>query len=1076
MVRLIMQSFPPSPDSPPAVAATARRVNERRRITAVLGPTNTGKTHLAIDRMMGHATGMIGLPLRLLAREVYDRLVRIKGLRAVALITGEERILPPDAKYFVCTVEAMPLSIEVDFLAIDEIQLAADRERGHTFTDRLLYARGRHETMMLGSETVRGLIQKLLPDTHFINRPRFSELTWTGSRKLTRLPRRSAIVAFSADEVYALAELIRRQRGGAAVVMGALSPRTRNAQVALYQSGDVDFLVATDAIGMGLNMDVDHVAFAATEKFDGREHRPLRVSELAQIAGRAGRYMNDGTFGITGDASPLSDEVIERIEQHQFDSDHVLQWRNPDLQFASIAALLASLEVPPARPGLARAQVATDLEALTRMSREPDIQHHARDPQAIRKLWDVAQVPDFRKTLAGDHATLLARLYLFLMEGDRRIPDDWLSGQLSRVDHTEGEIDTLSARLAHVRTWSYVANRSDWLHDPVHWQERARAIEDRLSDALHERLTQRFIDRRTSILMKRLRQNEDLMAAVNLDGEVLVEGEFVGRLHGFVFVPDPRAEGEQAKVLRAASEQAVALEIAARAARLAAAADGEISLSEHGRLIWDGSPVAQLRLSEAPLDPRLELIAGEELTGPFRDGVVTRLENWLKQHIATVLAPLVALRDATDIEGLARGIAFRLVENLGSLRRDAVSEDIRALDQAARGQLRKHGVRFGAYSIFLPALLKPAPARLLMTLWALTRKDAEGNATDPLADLPQPPTPGLTSVPADASAPAGFYESLGFRVCGSRAVRIDMLERVADLIRPVIANRVYAGGFIVTPDMMSLVGCSGEEFASLLKGLGYRPQLEKIIPRLPEPAPATKPGLEVVIRNSGEAEAQSDATTDAATDALTEAGAPEDAPLGEATIASSMAQPQASAEAPVEAVSEAAPSAEAVVAEAVELEIWRPVRRHKPQPGERPARRRHMRKPEAAATGEAAPADATAAHTTTERPAHARHQRRSDEKAEPRGEQTPRHAEARDPHKDPQRDKPHRAKGEGDRKREDRGTPDRNNRDRNNRDNNRDRDKGGSKGYRDPKPDRREPDPDSPFAALAILKERGLGK
>ncbi|PKP69319.1 MAG: disulfide oxidoreductase, partial [Alphaproteobacteria bacterium HGW-Alphaproteobacteria-5] len=535
---------------------------ERRRVTAVLGPTNTGKTHLAIDRMMAHESGMIGLPLRLLAREVYDRVVKVKGPRHVALITGEEKILPPAARYFICTVEAMPLEREVEFLAIDEIQLAADRERGHTFTDRLLRARGLSETMMLGSETARGLIAKLLPGTQFIARPRFSELSWTGSKKITRLPRRSAVVAFSADRVYEIAELIRRQRGGAAVVMGALSPRTRNAQVALYQSGEVDFLVATDAIGMGLNMDVDHVAFASTQKFDGDRHRPLHISELAQIAGRAGRYMNNGTFGLTGDAAALSDETVSRIENHQFEPERVFQWRNPHPDFTSMTALLRSLELPPGRPGLARAPVASDLEALTRMNRDPDIQALARSPAAIRRLWEVAQVPDFRKTLASEHATLLTRLYLFLMAPGNgepgHIPGDWLDRQMKHLDRSDGDIDVLAARLAHIRTWTYVANRADWLHNPRHWQERALTIEDRLSDALHERLTQRFIDRRTSVLMKRLRQNEDLMAAVNSDGEVLVEGEYVGRLQGFIFVPDPRAEGDEGRVLRTAANQALA--------------------------------------------------------------------------------------------------------------------------------------------------------------------------------------------------------------------------------------------------------------------------------------------------------------------------------------------------------------------------------------------------------------------------------------------------------------------------------------------------------------------------------------
>lgn len=990
----------------PSVPADTRHardgIAERRRITAVLGPTNTGKTHLAIERMMGHETGMIGLPLRLLAREVYDRVAKAKGVRNVALITGEEKILPRDARYFICTVEAMPLDRPVEFLAVDEIQLAADRERGHTFTDRLLRARGLSETMMLGSETVRGLIQKLLPETHFIVRPRLSELSWTGSKKLTRLPRRSAIVAFSADRVYEIAELIRRQRGGAAVVMGALSPRTRNAQVALYQSGDVDFLIATDAIGMGLNMEVDHVAFASTFKFDGHQHRALHVTELAQIAGRAGRHMNNGTFGVTGDTPPLTDETVARIEQHRFEPARILQWRNPHLEFSSLPALMQSLERPPKRPGLARAPVADDLEALTRMARNPDVQTSARSPAAIERLWEVAQLPDFRKTLASEHADLLARLYLFLMEpsarGPARIPDDWLARQMERLDRADGEIDTLASRIAHIRTWTYVANRPDWLHDPSHWQERARAIEDKLSDALHERLTQRFIDRRTSLLMKRLRQNEDLMAAVNGDGEVLVEGEYVGRLQGFVFVPDPRADGEHGRVLRTAADQALAGEIAARAGRLAVAPDADISLSDHGRIVWTGHPVAHLKSGAEPLKPQAELIAGEELNGPLREAVQARIDGWVSMHVASTLAPLVALRDAADIEGLARGVAFRLIENLGSMKREWVAEDIRTLDQAARGQLRKHGVRFGAHSIFMPALLKPAPARLLLTLWALARSNVE----DVFADLPAPPAPGLTSVPADASAPEGFYEALGFRVCGPRAVRLDMLERIADLIRPIIAARTYNGGFVVTPDMMSLVGCSGEEFAGLLQGLGYRSQRETVIP------PAAEAPKDTAAAPTGEAAPQSaaEAALAAIVDAIAEPA--DNQPVVKDVDPSTDAppaeqRPQTAGDNEPVALAEPVP---------VELEIWRPARR---RPEGRPPRRREQNK--AKTEDGDKPADARGERQKK----HTRNKRKPDERSD----------------RSPKGTRP---------------------------------DSGGPR-----KPREREPDPDSPFAALAVLKERVSG-
>ncbi|MDO8288067.1 MAG: helicase-related protein [Parvibaculum sp.] len=1031
------------------------------RITAVLGPTNTGKTHLAIERMMAHSSGMIGLPLRLLAREIYDRVVRIKGAREVALITGEEKIIPPHARYFICTVEAMPLERAVEFLCIDEIQLAADRERGHTFTDRLLHARGLSETMVLGSETVRGLIQKLLPDTIFVNRPRFSELSWTGSKKLTRLPRRSAIVAFSADQVYAIAEMIRRQRGGAAVVMGALSPRTRNAQVELYQSGDVDFLVATDAIGMGLNMDVDHVAFASTSKFDGVTHRPLKVSEIAQIAGRAGRHMNNGTFGITADATPLSDEMIHRVENHEFDAERLLQWRNPNPEFSSIAALIKSLEVPPNVAGLVKTGTGEDLDALMRMAENEDVARAARAPKAIKKLWDVAQVPDFRKTMAAEHAALLTRLYLFLSEGDGRIPHNWLNGQLEKVDRTDGDIDTLSKRIAHVRTWTYVSNRADWVHDPAHWQERARGIEDRLSDALHERLTQRFIDRRTSVLMKRLRQNEDLMAAVNSDGEVLVEGEYVGRLQGFVFVPDLKAEGVHASVLREASEPVIALEIAARAARLIAAPDADIQLSDHGRLVWDGHPVAELKTSDVPLSPRVELIAGEELNGVSRESVLARLEAWTKAHFAAVLAPLVTLRDAEDIEGLARGIAFRLIENFGSLNRETVSEDVRALDQAARGQLRKYGVRFGGYSIFMPALLKPSPARALLILWALSRKDV----ADGFADLPQPPTAGLTSVPAAPEAPQGFYDALGFRVSGGRAVRLDMLERIADLIRPVITARHYNGGFIVTPAMMSLVGCSGEEFSNLLKGLGYRARVEKIKPPKIEEKPAEPAKFIVETKSSGVVEAP---VAEAVAEAPVEVVAEEPA---EAVEAEAVAEAEAEAAAP-QATEAVATDAVAATddADMVELEIWRPQRRHKPEQQVQ-RQRRPRRKPEGAVAG--APAEAGAAPAGGEaRPADAARPSRRDRNkgkydAFGKGKEAGAAAPAGDR---PQGERKEGFKG----KRRD---------ERNKGGDRRDDRKGGNKGgerreWSSAPPPRREReiDPDSPFAALAVLKERGLGK
>lgn len=802
----------------------------QRNVTAVLGPTNTGKTHLAVERMIAHGSGMIGLPLRLLAREVYDRVVSRVGARWVALVTGEEKIVPPDARYWVCTVEAMPAEVDVAFLAIDEIQIATDLERGHVFTDRILHRRGRDETMLLGASTMRGMIEKLLPKTSFIARPRFSHLAYAGQKKLSRLPRRSAVVAFSAENVYAVAELIRRQRGGAAVVMGALSPRTRNAQAALYQSGDVDYIVATDAIGMGVNMDIDHVAFAATRKFDGFTYRGLTPAEMGQVAGRAGRYMNDGTFGVTGEADPLDQETVDRLENHNFEPVRMLQWRNRDLEYTSLDALKASLSASPRLPGLTRAQAGSDMLALDLVSREADTARLAKGREAVERLWEVCAIPDYRNISTAEHASHISRIYHYLMSGIGRIDHEWFARQLSFCARTEGDIDTLAARIAHVRTWTFVANRGDWLQDPLHWQGRAREIEDRLSDALHERLTQRFIDRRTSVLMRRLRQKEDLMSTVEQDGGINVEGEYVGHIRGFRFYPET-AEGAHAKALKAAALQAVAREISMRADAVAATPDPDLSLSRTGDIIWQSATIARLEAGTDVMRPRVSILSDEQLNGPQRDAVQLRLERWLQRHIAATLEPLVKLSEAEDLAGISRGIAFRLVENLAVLAREDVAEEVKSLAQEDRANLRKYGVRFGAFHIFMPVLLKPAASELRLLLWSLI-EEKEGRLSRDA--LPTPPGQGLTSVAFDATTPRGFYRTVGFGLCGPRAVRIDMLERLGDLIRervfwrarfpeePRPAGSMEGGGFTIIPDMMSLVGCSGEEFQAILKSLGFR--------------------------------------------------------------------------------------------------------------------------------------------------------------------------------------------------------------------------------------------------------------
>ena len=754
-----------------------------RGVTAVLGPTNTGKTHYAIERMLAHRSGAIGLPLRLLAREIYDRVCAARGPESAALITGEEKIVPRAPQYWISTVEAMPLDIGCEFLAIDEIQLCADADRGHIFTHRLLHARGTHETVLLGSDSMRPLIQRLLPGCRFISRPRYSDLAYTGEKKLTRLPRRSAIVAFSADQVYAIAELVRRQRGGAAVVMGALSPRTRNAQVALYQSGEVDFLVATDAIGMGLNMDVDHVAFAATSKFDGQTIRPLKAPELAQIAGRAGRYMNDGTFGITAEASALDQETVEAIENHRFDPVRVIQWRNAELDFGSLPALERSLDMPPPARGLAKARAADDVLALRILSTNAEVTRFTSGPAGVKRLWEVCQVPDFRKLAVEEHAKLLTSIYLHLMSDEGVIAEDWIAGHVNRLDSIEGEIDQIAQRIAHIRTWTYCANRPGWLKDPAEWQGRTRAIEDKLSDALHEKLTQRFIDRRTSVLMRRLRADDDFAATVE-DGEVLVDGEYVGRLEGFRFVADPRAEGIHGKAIRSAALRGLGGEIASRARRFADAPDRDLTLTDHGKIWWEGGVVAHLAKGADALWPRIVLQADDWLTGADREKADERVNRFIADMIFRTLEPLTRLRaatlgepkpdDPTALLGPARGMAYRLVEALGSLDRAIVAEEVKALPQDGRAKLRTMGVRFGERSVFLPVLLKPAQARLRALLWAVHQG---------MGEVPAPPGAGLTTFARDPAVPAGFYEAAGFRVLGPRCVRLDILERLSDLFR-----------------------------------------------------------------------------------------------------------------------------------------------------------------------------------------------------------------------------------------------------------------------------------------------------
>ena len=776
------------------------------RVKAVLGPTNTGKTHLAIERLLAHASGIIGFPLRLLARENYDRMVAIKGARYVALITGEEKIIPPDARWFSCTVEAMPLDRHTEFVAVDEIQLCADPDRGHVFTDRLLHARGMVETMLLGAETIAPLIRRLVPSAQIETRPRLSRLSYAGPTKLVRLPPRSAVVAFSAAEIYALAELIRRRKGGCAVVMGRLSPRTRNAQVALYQAREVDFLVATDAIGMGLNMDVDHVAFAGLGKFDGHRPRRLMASEVAQIAGRAGRGMKDGSFGTTTECPPIADEVVAAVEAHSFEALETLCWRNSELDFASLDGLLDSLNAAPPRAGLVRGNQASDLETLTALSRDPDIRQMAQGRRRMRLLWDACQIPDFRKLADDTHARLCARVFGHVAS-ETHLPTDWLAAQIASLDRADGDIDTLMQRLSGVRVWSYIAARSEWVQDTLHWQARAREVEDKLSDALHESLTSRFVDRRSAHLMRRLEEadGQALLSAVTPRGEVVVEGHSVGHIEAFGFVPDPLAVGDEKKLVLRAARRALHAEMPRRVGVLTGAADDAFGLTADHLVTWQGAPVARLLRAALPLRPRVQVLDSEFLDGAARQRITERLQGWLDGQIRSDLAPLFAAETMARDHPALRGPLHRLTESLGLI----VGADEETLSPDIRPRLRALGVRSGRFGLFVPALMKPRAAAMRARLWALHSG----------VKLPALPGAGLVSVPAQQRGwPAGFAAMAGWVEAGPILLRLDVAEKIAGELGyrcrrgPAALPSGLASRFAIKPDMLPAV----------LRALGFR--------------------------------------------------------------------------------------------------------------------------------------------------------------------------------------------------------------------------------------------------------------
>ena len=844
-----------------------------RRITVVLGPTNTGKTHLAMERMTGYGSGMIGFPLRLLARENYERLVARLGPSKVGLITGEERILPPGARYLCCTVESMPpggggiqredgMPHRFDFVAVDEVQLAGDRERGHVFTDRILHARGVHETMFLGAETAAPLLRQMLPDARFETRQRMSVLSFAGSKKLTRLPRRSAIVAFGTSEVYQIAELVRRQRGGAAVVMGRLSPRTRNAQVELYQNGDVDFLVATDAIGMGLNLDLNHVALASDMKFDGRKMRRLTPAEMAQIAGRAGRHTNDGTFGVTDGCEVPEPEFIEAIEQHRFQPIRNFWWRSRDIDFSSVSDLLASLEVPPPMPFLFRKADAIDHRALAVLAERQAVAERAVGAAQVRLLWDVACIPDFRQSLNDDHYDLLANLYGQLAEHGK-LGNEMVGRAMSQLDRLDGDIDTLMTRLAYIRTWTYVTHRADWTDNPAGWQDRARSIEDRLSDRLHERLSERFIDRRAAHLSRKLKETRNLMASVKSDGTVLVEGEEVGVLDGFVFRPT-LTEGDEKSTILAAARRGLPDEIESRVRAFAASATPAFRLDDQGQISWRDSVVARLVRGDGLYAPRPDLVSSDLLSIDQAQRLNVRLSEFIAEHVRDVLGRLVVLETAesaplperkapraktqaptpdaseeapsgptkdeiaatppveqpdiveTDdaaqapLSGAAKGLAFTLFEGLGTLPSADVAQQLRGLSETDKPRLARLGLRFGVETVYLPDLLKPAQIELRALLWNLY------HGADGVFHVP--PGAGRVTIDAVEGVPDAFWLVCGYRRLGGRVMRVDMVERVAFVVR----NAAREGQFRINEEMLSLAGATREQMAAMLLDLNCK--------------------------------------------------------------------------------------------------------------------------------------------------------------------------------------------------------------------------------------------------------------
>ncbi len=787
---------------------------ENNNITAVLGPTNTGKTFLAIETMLSFNSGMIGFPLRLLAREVYDSVIKKCNPSNVALITGEEKIIPINAKYFLCTVESMPVDKKLDFVAIDEIQMCNDHERGHIFTDRVLNLRGEKQTMFMGSHTMKNILSNLNEKVEFINKQRYSRLSYSGHKKISRIERKSAIIAFSTEEVYAIAELLRRQKGGCAIVMGSLSPKTRNSQVSLYQSGDVDYLVATDAIGMGINMDLNNVYFSNLKKFDGKKLRRLNLSEIGQIAGRAGRYMNDGNFGITGEVRGINTEEIELIENHKFEEINNIFWRNSELDFSNKNSLVKSLDEKPKRSWLRRINECEDEKVLKYLLNNENEIKINDDKKDLKLLWECCQIPDFVKKSYGKHLEIVKKVYNFLTIDNKKIPNTYFKEQLKPLDKVEGNVDSISNRIANVRIWSYVANKSNWVENSDYWIERTKHLEDKLSDRLHEELTKTFIDKRASVLAKGLKQDIDFKTEIIENKKVKINDQFIGNLNGLKLELDLKVDTLDAdiKSLKKASRQTVMPEILNRIDQIINTS--LIEIKKDSKIYWSDSAIAKLQKGKDYLSPELDLIVDDMIEVKDRNRLKSFLDKWLKNKIENELESLIRLKHLKDSNSEIRALAYNLYENNGVVKREKVKSIIDKLEQSERKILRDAGVKFGRYHIFLYKLFKPSSVSLRIMLWK--------NFYQKFYDL-KPPIFGLNFFEINQNSNKNFMLLCGFENFGKIFVRIDILERLFLMILNSNKNISDKRKEIkIVPDMLNLLGCKKESFVKLLKLMNYK--------------------------------------------------------------------------------------------------------------------------------------------------------------------------------------------------------------------------------------------------------------